>query len=162
MNRSKIGSLVLSGRAFSEAEVAQIQETVRVFSKLSRFELAQTLCEHLGWVSAKGAGKVDSCLNALRRLEALGLIQGPGKRRYGERKREPERGSEETEAAAAVVGRVEDFEPVELEAVEPRATAITLRSRDGRTIAIETSRFAPEDRNRLERTIARRVKEAAQ
>lgn len=121
MNRSKPGSLVLSGRAFSEAEVEQIQETVRVFSKLSRFELAQTLCEHLGWVSAKGAGKVDSCLNALRRLEALGLIQGPAKRRYGERKREPERGSEDSEAAAAVVGRVEDFEPIELEAVEPRA-----------------------------------------
>jgi hypothetical protein len=121
MKRSDITSLVLSGRAFSEAEVGQIQETVRVFSKLSRFELAQTLCEHLGWVSAKGVGKVDSCLNALRRLEALGVIQGPAPRRYGERSREPERGSEETEAAAAVVGRVEDFEPIELEAVEPRA-----------------------------------------
>ena len=49
----------------------------------------------------------------------------------------------------------------ELEAVEPRANAINLRSRDGRSVVIETSRFAPEDRNRLERTIARRVKEAA-
>jgi hypothetical protein len=49
----------------------------------------------------------------------------------------------------------------ELEAVEPRANAINLRSRDGRAVVIETSRFAPEDRNRLERTIARRVKEAA-
>ena len=49
----------------------------------------------------------------------------------------------------------------ELEAVEPRANAINLRSRDGRSVVIETSRFAPEYRNRLERTIARRVKEAA-
>jgi hypothetical protein len=121
MNRSEIGSLVLSGRAFSEAEVEQIQETVRVFSKLSRFELAQTLCEHLGWVSAKGAGKVDSCLKALRRLEALGLIQGPAQRRYGPRSREPVRRSEETEAAGEVVGRVEGFEPIELRAVEQRA-----------------------------------------
>jgi hypothetical protein len=121
MKRSKIGSLVLSGRVFSGAEVEQIQETVRVFSKLSRFELAQTLCEHLGWESAKGAGKVDSCLKALRRLEALGLIQGPAQRRSGPRSGEPERRSEETEAAAEVVGRVEDFEPIELEAVEPRA-----------------------------------------
>ena len=68
---------------FSGAEVEQIQETVRVFSKLSRFELAQTLCEHLGWVSAKGAGKVDSCLKALRRLEVLELIRGPAERQYG-------------------------------------------------------------------------------
>jgi len=121
MKRSEIPALVLSGRAFSEAEVEQIQETVWVFSKLSRFELAQTLCEHLGWVSAKGAHKVDSCLKALRRLEVLGLIQGPAKRCYGERKREPVRCSEETEAAAEVVGRIEDFEPIELEAVQQRA-----------------------------------------
>ena len=106
---------------FGGAEVEQIQETVRVFSKLSRFELAQTLGEHLGWVSAKGAGKVDSCLKALRRLEVLELIQGPAERRYGPWSREPERRNEETEAGAEVVGRVEDFEPIELQAVEQRA-----------------------------------------
>ena len=39
--------VVLSGRVFSAREVEQLQETVGVFSKLSRFELAQTLCEHL-------------------------------------------------------------------------------------------------------------------
>jgi len=111
---------VVSGRAFSGAEVEQIQETVRVFSKLSRWELAQTLCEHLGWVTAKGQYKVESCLKALRRWEALGLIQGPAPRRYEPRKKEPLRPSEETEAAVEVVGRVEDFEPIELEGVEQR------------------------------------------
>ena len=120
MKASKSTSLVLSGRSFSGGEVEQIQETVRVFSKLSRFELAQTLCEHLGWVSAKGAYKVDSCLQALRRLEALGLIQGPPKRRYGPRQKQPLRFGPETEAAGEVVGRVEDFEPIELEVVEQR------------------------------------------
>ena len=120
MKASEIRSLVVSGRAFSGAEVEQIQETVRVFSKLSRWELAQTLCEHLGWVTAKGQYKVESCLKALRRLEALGLIQGPAPRRYEPRKKEPLRPSEETEAAVEVVGRVEDFEPIELEGVEQR------------------------------------------
>ena len=117
MKASEIRSLVVSGRAFSGAEVEQIQETVRVFSKLSRWELAQTLCEHLGWVTAKGQYKVESCLKALRRLEGLGLIQGPAPRRYEPRKKEPLRPSEETEAAVEVVGRVEDFEPIELEGV---------------------------------------------
>jgi len=120
MKALKSTSLVLSGRTFSGGEVEQIEETVRVFSKLSRFELAQTLCEHLGWVSAKGAYKVDSCLQALRRMEALGLIQGPAKRRYGPRQREPQRLGPETEAAVEVVGRVEDFEPIALEGVEQR------------------------------------------
>ena len=78
MERSEITSLVLSGRAFSEAEVEQIQETVRVFSKLGRL---QALCEHLDWVGAQGVGKVDSCLKALRSLEALELIQRPAQRR---------------------------------------------------------------------------------
>ena len=120
MKKSEIRWLVLSGRAFSDAEVEQVQETVRVFSKLSRWELAQTLCEHLGWVTAKGGYKVESCLKALRRLEALELIEGPARRRYQLRKKEPVRPSEESEAGVEVVGSVEDFEPIELEAVEQR------------------------------------------
>jgi hypothetical protein len=53
------------------------------------------------------------------------------------------------------------FAWTELVSVEPRANAITVHSRGGGTISIATGRFAPEDRNRLERTIARRVKEAS-
>jgi hypothetical protein len=49
----------------------------------------------------------------------------------------------------------------ELVRVEPRASEITVHARDGGTISIATGRFAPDDRNRLERTIARRVKEAS-
>jgi hypothetical protein len=49
----------------------------------------------------------------------------------------------------------------EIEAVEPRAAAITLRARDGRTLVVATGRFAPDERVRLERTIARRVLEAS-
>jgi hypothetical protein len=49
----------------------------------------------------------------------------------------------------------------ELATVEPRAGALTVRARDGQVLSIATGRFAPEDRNRLERTIARRVMEAS-
>jgi hypothetical protein len=49
----------------------------------------------------------------------------------------------------------------DIEAVEPRAGAVTLRARDGTTVVIGTSRFAADERIRLERTIARRVREAA-
>jgi hypothetical protein len=49
----------------------------------------------------------------------------------------------------------------EIEAVEPRAGSLTLRGRSGAPIVIATGRFEPDERIRLERTIARRVKEAA-
>ena len=49
----------------------------------------------------------------------------------------------------------------DVERVEPRAEAIRLRARDGTEIVVSTHGFAPEDRTRLERTIARRVREAA-
>jgi hypothetical protein len=48
----------------------------------------------------------------------------------------------------------------EIEAVEPGAGAVTLRARDGRAVVIATSAFEPDERLRLERTIARRVREA--
>jgi len=48
----------------------------------------------------------------------------------------------------------------EIEAIEPGAGAVTLRARDGRAVVIATSDFAPDERLRLERTIARRVREA--
>jgi hypothetical protein len=48
----------------------------------------------------------------------------------------------------------------DIEAVEPRDGSITLRARAGQTLVIATTRFAPDERVRLERTIARRVKDA--
>ena len=89
MEESEIGTLVLSGHALRPKEVRQIQETVRPFSKLSRFELARTLGEHLGWRTPKGQNKVDSCLNALRKLEPLGLIERPARRGDVARPKEP-------------------------------------------------------------------------
>ena len=49
----------------------------------------------------------------------------------------------------------------EIEAVEPRDGSILLRGRNGARLVIATGRFEPDERIRLERTIARRVKEAA-
>jgi hypothetical protein len=48
----------------------------------------------------------------------------------------------------------------EIEVVEPREGTVTLRARNGQKVVIGTARFAPDERIRLERTIARRVREA--
>ena len=46
--------VLLSGRYFTVQELHEVQETVRLFPKLSRAELAKTLCENLGWVTPTG------------------------------------------------------------------------------------------------------------
>jgi hypothetical protein len=47
-------SLIQCGRHLNQQEVEQIQETVNLFPKLSRKELAQTICENLEWFTASG------------------------------------------------------------------------------------------------------------
>lgn len=49
----------------------------------------------------------------------------------------------------------------EIEAVEPSPGVIRLRGRKGTSLEIATRGFAADDRTRFERTIARRVREAA-
>ena len=72
--------LTLSGRYFSKKEIAYVQQTVKTFSNLTQTELAQTLCEHLHWVTAKKRNKINACLSALDTLEKKGYISLPVKR----------------------------------------------------------------------------------
>jgi hypothetical protein len=60
--------IVQCGREINAGEIKQIQETVKTFWRLSQKELAQPVCEHLGWHTASGRNKVDACLKLLKRL----------------------------------------------------------------------------------------------
>jgi hypothetical protein len=72
-------SIVQCGRHLNQQEVEQIQETVNLFPKLSRKELAQTICEHLEWFTAAGSNKEQACLKLLKKLEKVGFIKLPPK-----------------------------------------------------------------------------------
>jgi hypothetical protein len=107
------------GRQISALELEEIRETVGMFWRLSRWELAQTICEHLGWRSASGSNKVEACMKLLERLESLGEIRLPGKGKYT---RVKGRGDFavcacETEPGSEVVGSVRDVGEVSLEVV---------------------------------------------
>ncbi len=69
-----------SGRRFTRKQLALVRKVVAMFGNLSRKELAQTLCEHLKWVSPNGKNKINSCLTLLDGLEAQGVIALPAKR----------------------------------------------------------------------------------
>src|SRR5437867_10292631 len=68
-----------SGRGFTSGEVALIHEVVDSCSGLSRKELAQTLCELLGWKRPSGGLKGRECREFLERLESAGALALPAK-----------------------------------------------------------------------------------
>jgi len=127
MNLRKNGSrsVVRCGREISSQELEAARETVKLCSGLSRAELAETICEHWGWVTASGAGKVTACLNVLEELERNGEIQLPAK--HNRPNTERVRGAQHTKRTAppeeAISGKLDEVSPVRLEIVEGRDRA---------------------------------------
>jgi hypothetical protein len=74
------GSIIQCGRKISDQEIEQIKETVELCWRLSRYELARTIAENLGWYTASGSLKVDACVKLLEKLQAEGVLQLAEKR----------------------------------------------------------------------------------
>jgi hypothetical protein len=122
-----------SGREFTAKELALVREVVESCSGLSRTELAQTVCELLGWKRAAGGLKAQECREFLGRLEAAGALALPDmqlRRPVGSRTHVPvtalgERGRD-------LVGDVVDYAPIELEAVQTPEQRLLFRELVGR------------------------------
>lgn len=110
--------VLLCGRYFTLQELLEIQATAWMFPKLSRDELANTLCENLDWVTPAGKYKKASCLQLLDKLEERGLISPPVKKEYRRRAAKEIRFGPHTAPAALVEGNVSEHEPVCLEPVD--------------------------------------------
>src|SRR5712691_8583703 len=122
-----------SGRQFTPKELALIHEVVETCSGLSRKELAQTVCELLGWKRPSGGLKARECREFLEKLDSAGALKLPAKaatRPVGSRTRVPmtirgERGRD-------LVGEVGEFSPIEVEAVETANQRLLFRELVGR------------------------------
>ena len=73
-------STTFSGRRLTRQQIADVQETIALFPNDSRNELAKTICEHLGWTTAKGDYRVGVCLGMLETLESHDILKLPPKR----------------------------------------------------------------------------------
>lgn len=122
-----------SGRQFTADELVLIHEVVESCSGLSRKELAQTVCELLGWKRPSGALKAEECREFLDRLESAGALKLPEKQRrrpVGSRTRIPV--TARGERGRDLVGDVGDFAPIEIEAVEAADQRLLFRELVGR------------------------------
>ena len=122
-----------SGRKFTPKEMVLIREVVASCSGLSRRELAQTVCELLGWKRPSGGLKAQECREFLERLESAGALELPEKQRrrpVGSRTRVPV--TARGDRGRDVVGVVGDFAPIEIEAVEAGDQRLLFRELVGR------------------------------
>lgn len=69
------------GQVVSKDQLSEIVEIVDTFSKLSRGELANTICELFSWKRPTGKLKTVECRQFLERLDAGGVIRLPSSRK---------------------------------------------------------------------------------
>lgn len=119
MVQAESSSVIQCGRVITNEELDAIKQTVKLFLRLSRSELAATICEHLEWFTASGSSKLDACLKLLKKLEAQGVIKLPEQRMQARPRRS--NGSilwtARTQPQEEVVGMLRDVGPVMLEIV---------------------------------------------
>ncbi len=114
--------VLISGRYFTVQELDEVKETVRMFPKLSRTELAKTICENLNWVTPVGQLKTASCQQFLDKLERQGLINLPAKQEDKiQDTRDQISFGVRTEAGLHVEGHITEYEPIDLELVREKA-----------------------------------------
>jgi len=111
------GSIIQSGRTISDQEVEQIKETVELCWRLSRYELAQTIAENLGWYTASGSLKVDACVKLLEKLQAEEVLQLPEKRDLSKPKKRSIPITARTAPTADIDCKLKQLDFVKLQAV---------------------------------------------
>jgi hypothetical protein len=122
-----------SGRQFTPKELSLIREVVEGCSGLSRKELAQTVCELLGWKRRSGRLKAQECWEFLERLESAGELHLPEKQRrrpVGSRTRVPV--TARGDRGRDLVGEIGQCAPIEIEAVETADQRLLFRELVGR------------------------------
>jgi hypothetical protein len=117
-------AVLLCGRYFNLRELLEIQVTVSMFPKLSRYELSQTICEHLDWFTPSGQYKTASCIQLLEKMEGQGLITLPPKRKPRGLNRKKITFGPCTAPAPLVAGSLRDHEPLAVEPVNQRADSM--------------------------------------
>ncbi|NLC44961.1 MAG: DUF4338 domain-containing protein [Clostridiales bacterium] len=104
---------VFSGRTFSPKDIELIQWVRKTYPKLSRSELAATICESLDWVTPAGRPKLQQCIAFLDELESEQIIKLPPKQVNMIRSGLPGKAVMEFDTNE-ISGEIKDYLPIEL------------------------------------------------
>ena len=126
-------STTFCGKQITHDDIKLIDDIVKRCGGLSRMELAHTVCEVLQWQRNNGGLKARECREFLERLDSAGVIRLPEKRAtkpVGSRTGIPM--SAAGDPAAPLQGKVGEFAPIRLEAVETEQQRQLFRELIGR------------------------------
>lgn len=105
---------VFSGRTIGPEDIEWIKWAIKTYPKLSRSELAGTICELIGWTTTSGQAKWRQCLDFLEVLNTEKVIQLPPAK--GSKSRNSGAGKLAVHAKVEdIKGETRDFTPIELE-----------------------------------------------
>ena len=108
-------STTFCGRRLTRRQIADIQEVVRTFPKLSRNELGQTVCEHLRWQTPSGSNRIQLAMRLLEELERLSILTLPPRQRPGRGRQEPLVPGPRSAPRPAIEGPLAALTPLRLE-----------------------------------------------
>lgn len=111
----------LSGRYFSKKELIDVQETIKTYPSLSLTEIAATLCENLHWTTARGHHKINACLNALEKMQKLGLVILPAKQVHKKQQHKSIQWTAQSDPAATIECELTSLGDIRLELVTKQA-----------------------------------------
>ncbi|MGA1868436.1 MAG: Druantia anti-phage system protein DruA [bacterium] len=111
----KLEPMIIMGRDFSVEELKLIKEMVELYPKLSRTELAKTICENIFWEAPNGIIKHNSCLKALEKLEEQGHIELPVLRSPKSRKQTKICITPRSDPAEMMEGRIDQWGSITIE-----------------------------------------------
>ena len=107
---------VFFGRTFSSEDIELIRWTKNKYPKLSRVELAKTLCEFWDWTTPAGLPKRVQCVAFLEKLEEEGTITLPPKRqKKPSSPKAQKQENEEKHPYTELSGSVKNYEHIYLE-----------------------------------------------
>lgn len=115
MYQKEISCIVQCGRKITQQELGLIGEIVKLFPGLSITELAETICENIGWFTASGNYKRDACVKLLHKLESRGVIHLRRGHEHKGRTRSAISVTARTAPGQPVRGKLVDVKPISLE-----------------------------------------------
>ena len=112
------------GREINVGEIDVIREVTRLCRGLSREELAHTVCEHLGWVTASGRHKMRACVRLLEKLRDSGAIELPAKQERKKSAKKVISKTTETAPRAEIRAELSDIGEIELELASSKTNKV--------------------------------------